>query len=107
MDGLSADQVNLLKRFARRYIWWRTPGESLRSPDRILLQIMEIGEWEDCLAIMNGFPRERLVEAVRAGTAGTLSPKSWNFWHIRLYVGEPGKPPPLPPARPDDFSGGS
>lgn len=96
MDGLSADQVNLLKRFARRYIWWRTPGESLRSPDRILLQIMEIGEWEDCLAIMNGFPRERLVEAVRAGTAGTLSPKSWNFWHIRLYVGEPGKPPPPP-----------
>lgn len=107
LDGLSADQVDLLKRFAQRYIWWQTPEESLRSPDRILLQVMELGDWADCVAMMTGLPNERLVEALRKGTAGTLSPKSWNFWHIRLYVGEPGNPPPLPPARPDDFPGGS
>lgn len=99
LDGLSADQVNLLKRFAQRYIWWQPPEESLRSPDRILLQVMEIGEWEDCLAMMSGFSRDHLEAALGAGTAGTLSPKSWNFWHIRLNVGEPGNPPPLPPAR--------
>jgi hypothetical protein len=97
LDGLSGDQVNLLKRSARRYIWWQTAEKSLKSHSRILLQVMEIGNWEDCLAIMNGFPRERLVEALRAGTAGTLPPKSWNFWHIRLNVGEPGNPPPTPP----------
>jgi hypothetical protein len=99
LDGLSADQVDLLKRFAQRYIWWQPPEESLKSHNRILLQVMEIGDWEDCLAMVNGFPTERLDEALREGTAGTISPKSRNFWHIRLKVGESGNPPPLPPAR--------
>jgi hypothetical protein len=99
MDGFSADQTDLLRRFAQRYIWWQSPEESLRSPNRVLLQVMEIGEWDDCVAMITGLPNVRLVEALQDGTAGTLSPKSWNFWHLRLKVGAPGNPPPLPPAR--------
>jgi len=100
LDGLSADQTDLLRRLAQRYIWWQLPEESLRSPNRILLQVMEIGDWDDCVSMITGFPNARLVEALQEGTAGTLSPKSWNFWHLRLKVGKPGNPPPLPPARP-------
>jgi hypothetical protein len=99
LDGLSADQVDLLRRFAQRYIWWQPPEGSLKAPNRILLQVMEIGDWDDCLAMINAFPRARLVKALKEGTSGTLSLKSWNFWHLKLGAGERGDPPPLPPAR--------
>lgn len=99
MNRFPDDQTDLLMRLAGRYIWWLSPDESIKTPSRILLQVMEIGNWEDCLAMMNAFPRDRLIETLKEGTAGTLSPKSWNFWHLRLGVGERGNPPPLPPAR--------
>lgn len=99
MSGLSDDQTHLLRGLAVRYIWWQSPEESLKAPNRILLQVMEIGDWDDCVAMISGLPHARLVEALQEGTTGTLSPKSWNFWHLRLKVGTPGNPPPLPPAR--------
>ena len=33
---LSAEQTQLLKQLAARYIWWKTPDEALRYPGRIL-----------------------------------------------------------------------
>lgn len=33
-----------LKYLAAKYIWWRTPDEALRWPDRVVSQVIELGE---------------------------------------------------------------
>ena len=29
------------------YIWWQSPEESLARPERLIAQIMDIGDWDD------------------------------------------------------------
>lgn len=99
MTENSHEQLELLKRLARRYLPNLSPALCAQARDQILLLVMERGTWDDSLDMLRVFPREVLVDALREGTACTMSKKSWNFWHLRLRVGEPGNPPPLPPAR--------
>jgi len=35
-----------LKPFAK-YIWWKTPDEAVEFPERLLAQVMSIGDWDD------------------------------------------------------------
>lgn len=33
----------LLKRMARKYIWWKTPEDTVATPQRVMAQVMDIG----------------------------------------------------------------
>lgn len=63
-DGASCtdEQKAWLVDCARRYIWWQSPEESLKSPERIILQVMEIGEAEHILAMPGIFGRRVLFD---------------------------------------------
>jgi hypothetical protein len=37
----------ILKRLATKYIWWKTPDEALQQPERVVAQVMDIGDYED------------------------------------------------------------
>ena len=37
----------ILRRMARRYIWWQTPKASIKDPTRVIAQIMDVGTLED------------------------------------------------------------
>lgn len=86
-----------LKPFAAKYIWWQTPEEAVRRPQRVMAQVMDIGDFEDVLALEKMVGDEVLIEVLKNAEAGWFRPRSWNFWHLRLDLIAPLEdPPPLP-----------
>jgi hypothetical protein len=49
-------KINLdaLKRFASKYIWWKTPDEAITTTDRAIAQVMNIGDHEKKLTLKGG-----------------------------------------------------
>jgi len=37
----------ILKRLAAKYIWWKAPDEALLYPERVVAQVMNIGDYDD------------------------------------------------------------
>lgn len=92
-------QSRFLTRMAGKYIWWQTPDYSLRTPDRILAQVMDLGDFEDTVTLRRLYTSQRLEAVLAHALPGWFRPKSWAFWHCIL-----GKEtPPLPRRRiPDE-----
>lgn len=91
--GLSPDR---LRQFATRYIWWKTPDEAMAQPQRVIAQVMNIGDFDDARLLQLEAGPEVLTEVLRRAEAGQLNARSWHYWHYRLGLSEPGKVPPMP-----------
>ncbi len=89
----------LLTELARKYIWWLKPGEALEYPARVIAQVMDRGEFEDVRLMVEALDEEVLREVVNHAEAGQFTPQSWQYWHFRLGLAEPGGVPPLPVRR--------
>jgi len=89
----------LLKRLSAKYIWWKTPDEAIRHPNRIVAQVMNIGDYDDvqdlAARLGDGYLREVLIHA----EIGQFNERSWTYWHYRLGIAQPGFVPPLPERR--------
>ena len=85
---------------AGRYIWWKTPEEAVRYPDRVLAQVMDIGTFEDCRRMRAAFGDDRLRRVLRHAEAGWFRPRSWAFWQAALEIDAGPRPVrrQLPPA---------
>ncbi len=42
-----------LKRLAEKYVWWKTPSETLAQPERLFAQVMNIGDYDDVLLLVD------------------------------------------------------
>lgn len=81
-----------LLRLARKYVWWCQPEDVIENKlDKLVVQVMELGTWEDAHALLNVVGRERYLAVLDAPPPGAISSKSLAFWHGRL--GRPGDPP--------------
>lgn len=98
-DRDQTEQAELLRQWAVRYIWWKSPDEALRYPARILTQVMNIGDYEDVQQMVDAFGNEALCEVLRHAEAGQLNERSWAYWHYRLGMASPGQVPPMPTRR--------
>lgn len=89
-------EPEILKPLARRYVWWKLPEEALRNPQRVIAQVMNLGDWDDIeflrARVGDGVLRDALLHA----EAGQFNARSWTWWHYRLGVARPGEVPPLP-----------
>ncbi len=82
---------------AKRYLWWQTSLESLKTPQRVVAQVMNLGTAEDCITLEEYFGQEAMCQALRAAEPGWFRERSWTFWHYRLGLTPWGdEPPPLP-----------
>ena len=86
----------LLKYFASKYVWWKTADDACRFSGRIIAQVMELGDYDDVLILIEEFPKSELIQILSTAEAGLFSPKSWSFWHYKLGLSEVGAVPPLP-----------
>jgi hypothetical protein len=88
-----------MRRLARRYVWWKTPDDTLIMPERVAAQVMNIGDYDDVQALValvgDDYPRDVL----RRAEIGQFSARSWAYWHYRLGLAEPEKVPPMPSRR--------
>jgi len=90
---------NLFRNLAEKYLWWMTPEEALKRPDRILVQVMNIGDFDDVSILLESVGEEQARQLLQHAEAGQFSPRSWHYWHYRLGVSEFGTVPPLPARR--------
>lgn len=87
---------NALKQFASKYIWWKTPDESLAMPERVIAQVMNIGDHDDIQILARQVGDEVLREVLQHAQAGQFDERSWAYWHYRLGLAELEQVPPLP-----------
>lgn len=86
MDNQEIDSLDLLKQMAKTYIWWKTPDEAIKYPNRIIAQVMDIGDWYDVEKLIAAVGKQRFIEVLQTAEIGQFSPKSWNFWHLQLKL---------------------
>ncbi len=90
-------QQRLLSFWAARYIWWKTPTEALRYPERIIAQVMDIGDYDDAREMLRAFGEDIPRNVLKHAEVGMFSPRSWAYWHYRLGLATaPGQIPPMP-----------
>lgn len=98
--SMSTIDRNFLERLASRYVWWKTPDEALAMPERVIAQVMNIGDYADVQALAHQAGDELLREVLAHAEAGQFSARSWAYWHYRLGVAKlPGGVPALPVRR--------
>jgi len=96
MNELDKD---LLKRLSAKYIWWKTPDEAVRQPNRIIAQVMNIGDYDDVQDLAARAGDDILREVLTHSEIGQFNERSWAYWHYRLGLAQPGQVPPLPGRR--------
>jgi len=85
-----------LKRLAARYIWWKTPDEAVRYPNRVIAQVMKIGDFDDVQELIQVAGEDRLRQVIQQAEAGQFNDRSWAYWHYRLGLAAIEQVPPLP-----------
>jgi len=93
---MTDSNIILLKTCAAKYLWWVTPDEALKRPERIVIQVMNLGDFEDVNAVLDSFGEEKARELLMHAEAGQFYPRSWHYWHYRLGVSEVDCVPPMP-----------
>jgi hypothetical protein len=88
-----------LKPFASKYIWWKTPEEAVAMPERVIAQVMNIGDYADVQALASQVGDEVLREVLMHAQAGQFNARSWAYWHYRLGLSSVDQVPALPMRR--------
>lgn len=88
-----------LKPFASKYIWWKTPEEAVGMPERVIAQVMNIGDYYDVQALASQVGDEVLRAVLMHAEAGQFNDRSWAYWHYRLGLSSLEHVPALPVRR--------
>jgi len=62
-----------LKPFAARYVWWRAPDEAVRFPQRVVAQVMDIGDFFDVRYLTGLVGEDHLRRVLVNAEAGMFS----------------------------------
>jgi hypothetical protein len=93
---LNSVDFQALKPLALKYIWWKTPDEALAMPQRVIAQVMNIGDYDDVQSMAALVGDAALREALAKAQAGQFSPRSWAYWHYRLGLRSDQDVPAMP-----------
>lgn len=85
-----------LKALASKYIWWKSPGEAVAMPERVIAQVMNIGDYADVQVLAAQVGDDVLREVLMRAEAGQFSERSWAYWHYRLGLASVDHVPALP-----------
>ncbi|MFA5525190.1 MAG: hypothetical protein WDA24_12590 [Tissierellales bacterium] len=88
-----------LKPLARKYIWWKTPEEAVAMPERVIAQVMNIGDYSDVQMLVGIVGDEVLRHVLMHAEAGQFNERSWAYWHYRLGLSSVDQVPVLPVRR--------
>ncbi|MEB0137051.1 hypothetical protein QN362_17080 [Actimicrobium sp. CCC2.4] len=73
-----------LRPYASKYIWWKTPDEAMLLPERVVAQVMNIGDYSDVQTVANRIGDTYLRYVLQHVAIGQFSERSWAYWHYRL-----------------------
>lgn len=92
-------ETEFLKGLAAKYLWWKTPEEALLTPQRVIAQVMNIGDYDDVQTLARHLGDEVLRNTLMQAEAGQFNERSWAYWHYRLGLALLDTLPPLPVRR--------
>ena len=93
------DFAGLIGRMASKYVWWKTAAEAAALPDRVIAQVMDIGDYADIQLLANVVGEATLRKVLLHAEAGQFSPRSWCYWHYRLNLATADSLPAMPTRR--------
>ncbi len=67
---------DLLKPMAAQLIWWQPADVSLRNPDRVIAQVLDLGTLEAGQRLPQVLEDRRLAQVLQQAEAGWFSPRS-------------------------------
>ena len=88
-----------LKPLASKYIWWKTPEEAVVMPERVIAQVMNIGDYSDVQALASQVGDPSPSEDLTHAEAGQFNERSWAYWHYRLGLSSVDHVPAMPVRR--------
>ena len=93
--------INLanIQHLAARYIWWQTPEQALAQPERLIAQIMNIGDYYDVQTLVAHIDKSVLCNVLTNAQPGQFNHRSWHYWHYRLGLTAIGASVPTIPMR--------
>lgn len=80
---------------AAKYIWWKSPQESLEFPERVVAQVMNMGTFEDVNRMAELVGEDFLRHVVEHAEVGWFNGRSWHYWHYRLGLSNPNEVPEM------------
>jgi hypothetical protein len=86
----------LLKHLASKYIWWKPPDDAITMPERIVAQVMNIGDYSDVQNLAEQVGDDYLREVLTHAEIGQFNARSWTYWHYRLGLAKIGQVPAMP-----------
>jgi hypothetical protein len=93
---LTDEQLRVLREMAHRYVWWMDAADALERPERIVAQVMELGDWDDLQIVARSLGDDYLRWVIVHAEPGQFHERSWHYWHYRLRLAKLGTVPPLP-----------
>ena len=96
---MSQIDLESLKPYARKYIWWKTPEEAVAMPERVIAQVMNIGDFEDMQSLALQLGAAALREVLLHAQSGQFNERSWSYWHYRLGLANIDQVPAMPVQR--------
>jgi hypothetical protein len=92
-------EAEALKPLASKYIWWKSPDEAVGMPERVVAQVMNIGDYADVQVLAKLAGDDVLREVLCHAEAGQFNARSWSYWHYRLGLADVDDVPELPRRR--------
>jgi hypothetical protein len=93
---MSPTENDELKRLAAKYVWWKTPDDAVSMPDRVMAQVMNIGDYADVQLLVKLVGDDCLRRVLTQAQAGQFFERSWAYWHYRLELSKLDEVPQLP-----------
>ena len=88
--------LEMLRKMAKKYIWWEMPDNAVARPASIVAQVMNIGDFEDVRELINDLGDSFFCDVIKTAEAGQFNERSWAYWHYRLGLVKAGHVPALP-----------
>lgn len=85
-----------LKPLANKYVWWKASDEAISMPERVIAQVMNLGDYADVQLLANQVGDDVLREILSHAEAGQFNERSWAYWHYRLGLARLDAVPALP-----------
>ena len=93
---MSPAEIHELKQLAAKYVWWKTPDDAVRLPDRVIAQVMNIGDYADVQQLVHQVGDDVLRDVIAHAQAGQFGQRSWVYWNYRLGLASVDHVPPMP-----------
>ena len=95
-QALDRRSRGLLVKLAAKYVWWKRHQDDVERPERVVAQVMNIGDYQDVQDLVKVIGDAYLKGVLANAEAGQFNERSWAYWHYRLGLAKPGEVPPMP-----------